>query len=277
MSFDTATTRTHRGQQTLHEAVNARVIHEPLIGVHRRFELPREADLLIGDQHHKYVVLNFSDVETVIDNTGTLDSLLEPRHLPVILGTVDDELLDERTFQDILNVLVVAQPAIYVPDIVWNNEQLDDEEQEMAIEAYLLHVRTLQEEVTERSLSVRILPTNKGWTVDHFAMYEDLYADYGYSEIAFYAVEYTGEGAGNAIRKLRRHTTNAIAALNLDNVYLIGRLARDDLLRFDPEVKGACGLRRAKDADSFPKLQHRLEQALFANNDQTQRYLEDYR
>lgn len=265
-----------RGQQTLHEAINSHLIKQTLTGVHARIELPDDEGKLKDDQDHEYVVLNFSEAEEVIERDGDLDKVLEPHHIRVILGTEDDEILDERSFQDVLDLLGIAQPAIYVPDIVYNYTIMDEEDQYRAIEAYLSHVRELQREIIKHDLNIRIIPTNKGWTVSHFEEYQELYEDFGYTELAFYAVGYTGGDAGNATRKLRRHTTNAIAALDLENVFVIGRLGRKDLLRFDPEVKGACGLRQVQGEKSFLEMKERHERALFANNDQTQSYINKF-
>ena len=261
------------GQQTLHEAVNARLIEEPVTGVHARFDLPRDEDKLRDAQNHQYVVLNFSAAEEIIERDGSLTDVLEPYHVKIILGTEKDEIIDERSFQDVINLLEVVQPAIYVPDIVYNYTWMDEEDQEAAIDAYIRHVRRLQQEIIDRNLIIRVLPTNKGWKVKHFQKYRDLYEEHGYTELAFYAVGYTGGDAGNATRKLRRHTSNAIAALRLNNVFMIGRLAWDDLLRFPPEVKGACGLRGLNADVPFSEFQERHEQALYVNNGQSQRYL----
>lgn len=269
-------TRPSRGQQTLHESINARRIQRAVTGVHARFELPDDEVKLAGDQDHQYVVLNFSQVEEVIERDGSLEKILEPHHIRIILGTEHDEIIDNRSFQDILILLEVVQPAIYVPDIVYSDKNMNEEVQESAIEAYIYHVRRLQQAIIERDLTIRLISTNKGWTVEHFEMYQDLYEDYDYTELAFYCIGYTGGDAGNAKRKLRRHNTNAIAALGLDNVFLIGRLALEELLRFAPEVKGACGLRKIQNVNSFPVFQKTHERALFANNDQTQSYLDKY-
>lgn len=276
MSSPPTSASARRGQQTLHEAVNAHLIQEPVTGVHARFDLPRDEEKLRTAQNYQYVVLNFSGVQEIIERDGTLDKVLKPHHIRVILGTEADEIIDERSFQDVLDVLEVAQPAIYVPDIVYSYTWMDDEDQDAAIEAYTCHVRKLQQVIIDRDLTIRLIPTNKGWKVEHFEQYQDLYEDYGYNELAFYAVGYTGGNAGNATRKIRRHTSNAIAALGLDNVFVIGRLAWDDLLRFDPEVNGACGLRGIDDEVPFPEFQQKHERALFANNDQTQSYLDKY-
>lgn len=276
MSSPPKSATARRGQQTLHEAVNSHLIQNPITGVHARFDLPREEKKLRKAQNHQYVVLNFSEVEKIIERDGGLGEVLKSHHVPVILGTEDDKIIDERSFQNVLDVLGVAQPAIYVPDIVYSYTWMDDEDQESAIEAYICHVRTLQQVIIDRNLTIRLIPTNKGWMVEHFEEYQDLYEDFGYKELAFYAVGYTGGDAGNATRKIRRHTSNAIAALGLRNVFVIGRLAWDDLLRFDPEVNGACGLRGIDDDVPFPEFQEKHERALYANNDQTQSYLDKY-
>lgn len=276
MSSPPTSVTTLRGQQTLHEAVNSRQIREPVRGVHGRFELPREEAELRNDGVHDYVMINFSEVEEIIDRDGGLGKVLEPHHVRVTLGTEHDDIIANRSLQDVLDVLEASQPAIYVPDIVYSYRWMDDEAQERAIDAYINHVRNLQHEILDRNLAIRLIPTNKGWKVANFEKYQDLYDEFGYSELAFYAVGYTGGDAGNSTRKLRRHSSNAIAALDLDNVFMIGRLAWDDLLRFDPEVKGACGLRQRKGAKSFPRFQEKHERALFHNTKQTQHYLDQY-
>lgn len=276
MSSPPESATTHRAQQTLHEALNSRLIQKPVTGVHRRFELPREESELSGDRDHEYVALNFSEVEEIIGRDESLDEVLEPHHIRIIVANEDDKILDERSFQDVLDLLEVVQPAIYVPDIVYNYDKMEEDVQELAIEAYIYHVRSLQRVIDERELAIRLIPTNKGWTVEHFEQYQELYEDFGYTELAFYCVQYTGGDAGNAKCKIRRHSSNAIATLGVDNVFIIGRLAIDELLRFDPEVKGACGLRQAKGKISFPEWQEKHERALFANNDQTQSYIEEY-
>lgn len=279
MSTPSSSVTDGRVQQTLWEASHSRLIQETITGVHSRFYLTRERERerLRNSQGHRYVVLNFSGAEKEIERVGSLDNLLEPHHIRVILGTEDDEIVDKRSFQDVLDVLEAVQPAIYVPDIVYSYTRMDSGEQEDAIEAYVYHVRNLQREIIARDLDIRLIPTNKGWEFEHFLEYEDLYKDYGYTELAFYAVGYTGGDAGNAIKELRRHTWNAIAALDLNNVFMIGRLGWDDLLKFAPEVNGACGLRQVKEADSFPEFQDEHEKALFLNRDQTQSFIDWYK
>lgn len=163
-----------KGQQTLHEAFSSHRIYEPIRGVHPRVELPDEEfkEWLDGNREVEYVVINFSDVKEVIERDGDLDQVLEPWHIPVILGTEHDEDVNKRTFQDVVDVLEVVQPAIYVPDVVYSYNWMDKEIQENAIEAYTGHVRDLQQEVIEQDFDVRLIPTNKGWN-HHRACSED--------------------------------------------------------------------------------------------------------
>ena len=267
-----------RGQQTLAEAVNLQRIREPIRGVHKRFELPDDEaeQQLRGDTRHSHVVLNFSEVEAVIERDGSLDEVLEERHIPVVVATEDDAILDTRTFQDVVDVLFVLPPAIFVPDVVYNYNRMEPDEQVNAIKAYLFHVRELERVVATNHLPVRILPTNKGWTVPHFELYRELYEEFGYTEMALYGVQYSGGPAGNATRQLRRHATYAIQTLNLENVFVIGRLAPDELLRFDPRVNGACGLRQLQTDEPFDDAQRRRQRALFANSEQTQSNLTNF-
>jgi hypothetical protein len=221
-------------------------------GVHPRVELPDEEyeEWLDGNREVEYVVINFSDAEEVIERDGDLDQVLEPWHIPVILGTEHDEVVNERTLQAVLDLLEVAQPAIYVPDVVYSYNWMEDEIQENALDAYTGHVRVLQELVIENDLDIRLIPTNKGWKYEHFVEYQELYDDFDYGEFAFYAVQYTGGDAGNASKVLRSHVRNSIAALDLEDVFVVGRLAEDDLLDLPPRVRGATGLRQWKDACS---------------------------
>lgn len=82
----------------------------------------------------------------------------------------------------------------------------------------------------------------------------ELYREFNYNELAFYAVQYTGGDAGNAIRVLRRHVTYANVTLPLKNTFMAGRSSYEDLLRFDPLVQGAAGLRQwKKSSKPFPE------------------------
>ncbi|WP_254837856.1 hypothetical protein [Natronomonas marina] len=276
-----------RGQQTLHEAVNSHRIYEPIRGIHPRVELPDEEfeEWLDGNREVEYVVINFSDAEEVLERDGNLGQILEPWHIPVILGTEYDEDVNARTLQDVLDVLVVVQPAIYVPDVVYSYNWIEDEIQESAIEAYTRHIRTLQELVIEEELDVRLIPTNKGWTYEHFLKYRELFEEFDYEEFAFYAVQYTGGDAGNAINVLRSHVRNSIAAIDMEDVFLIGRLAEDDLLDFAPRVRGATGLRQWTDACStddglsqrlWPEFQEKREAKLSVNDGQEQRPVNEF-
>jgi len=276
-----------RGQRTLHEAVNSHKIYEPIRGIHPRVELPdpEHEQWLDGNQDVEYVVINFSDAGEIIERDSDLSQVLEPWHIPVILGTEHDEIVNERTLQDILDVLEVAQPAIYVPDVVYSYNWMEDEIQKNALDAYTGHVRSLQELVIKEDLDVQLIPTNKGWKFEHFAEYQELYDDLEYEEFAFYAVQYTGGDAGNAIDVLRSHVRNAIAALDMENVFLIGRLAEGDLLDFAPRVRGATGLRQWTDAcstedglsqDPWPEFQENREAKLSVNNGQEQRPVNEF-
>jgi len=274
-------------QQTLHEAVNARRIYQHIRGIHPRVELPHEAyeEWLNGNRDVEYVVINFSDAAEVIERDGNLCQVLEPWHIPILLGTEHDELVNQRTFQDVVDLLEVVQPAIYVPDVVYSYNWMDDEMQDSAIEAYTLHVRALQQEIIKQDFDIRLLPTNKGWKYDHFAEYRELCDEFGYTEFAFYAVQYTGGNAGNAINVLQSHVRNVISALDPDDVFLIGRLAADDLFDFAPRVRGATGLRQWKSAcrteDGFSQnlwseFQDTRRAKLAFTDDQQQRPLTDF-
>lgn len=275
------------GQQTLHEAVNSRRIYEPIRGVHPRVELPDEefVEWLDGNQEVEYVIINFSDAEEVLERDGDLSQVLEPWHIPVILGTEYDESVNARTLQDVLDLLEVAQPAIYVPDVVYSYNWMEDEIQENAIEAYTSHVRTLQRLVIEENLDIRLIPTNKGWTYEHFLKYQELFDEFEYEEFAFYAVQYTGGDAGNAINVLRSHVRNSITAIDMEDVFLIGRLAEGDLRDFAPRVRGATGLRQWTAACStnggfsqrlWPEFQEKREAKLSFNDGQEQRPINEF-
>ncbi|MCH7659530.1 MAG: hypothetical protein IH933_02760 [Euryarchaeota archaeon] len=256
-------------------------------GIHPRVELPDEEyeEWLDGNRDVEYVVINFSDAQEVVERDGNLGQVLEPWHVPIILGTEHDDEVNKRTLQEILDLLEMAQPAIYVPDVVYSYNWMDDEIQENAINAYIDHVRYLQEQVIEYDLDVRLIPTNKGWTYEHFVEYQELYDEFDYEEFAFYAVQYTGGDAGNAINVLRRHVRNSIAALDMGSVFLIGGLAEDDLLDFAPRVRGATGLRQWKDAystenglskDLWPKFKESREAKLSVNDGQEQRPMNEF-
>lgn len=287
MSSHADTRELGRGQQTLHEAVNSHRIYEPVRGVHPRVELPDEEfeEWLDGNREVEYVIINFSDAGEVKDRDGDLGQVLEPWHIPVILGTEHDEDVNRRTFQDVVDLLEVAQPAIYVPDVVYSYNWMDEEIQENAIEAYVGHVRDLQREIIEQDFEVRLIPTNKGWKYEHFAEYQELFDEFDYEEFAFYAVQYTGGDAGNAIKVLRSHVRNSIAALDMEDVFLIGRLAEDDLLDFAPRVRGASGLRQWTDDCStedglsqslWPEFQEGREAKLAVNGGQEQRPMNEF-
>ncbi|TKX65060.1 hypothetical protein EXE40_17210 [Halorubrum sp. GN11GM_10-3_MGM] len=179
----------------------------------------------------------------------------------------------------------MAQPAIYVPDVVYSYNWMDEEIQEYAIEAYTGHVRDLQKGIIEQEFNVRLIPTNKGWKYEHFAEYQGLFDEFDYEELAFYAVQYTGGDAGNAINVLRSHVRNSIAALDMEDVFLIGRLGEDDLLDFAPRVCGATGLRQWTDDCStedglsqslWPEFQEGREAKLSVNDGQEQRPINEF-
>ncbi|GCF14383.1 hypothetical protein Harman_23180 [Haloarcula mannanilytica] len=231
------------------------------------------------------MIINFSDAEEVKERDGDLSQVLEPWHIPVILGTEHDEYVNRRTFQDVVDLLEVAQPAIYVPDVVYSYNWMDEEIQEYAIEAYTGHVRDLQKEIIKQDFDVRLIPTNKGWKYEHFTEYQELFDEFDYEEFAFYAVQYTGWDAGNAINVLRSHVRNSIAALDMEDVFLIGRLAEDDLLDFAPRVRGATGLRQWTDDCStedglsqglWPEFQEGREAKLSVNDGQEQRPMNEF-
>lgn len=287
MSSPAKSTELGRGQQTIHEVVNSHRIYEPVRGVHPRVELPDEEyeEWLDGNQDVEYVVINFSDADEVKERDGELSQVLEPWHIPVILGTEHDDEVNERTLQDVLDLLEVAQPAIYVPDVVYNYNWMEEEIQENAIEAYTGHVTQLQELIIKKDLEIRLIPTNKGWKYEHFQEYQELFNRFDYEEFAFYAVQYTGGVAGNATRILRGHVRNVRAALEVENVFMVGRLAEDDLLRFPPCVRGATGLLQWKrkcstghglSQDPWPDFQENREAKLEVNDGQEQRPVNEF-
>lgn len=273
-----------RVQQTLHEAAKTQQIYRPVTGVHPRVELPDDHHeaWLDGNDDVEYVVINFSDAQAIVDRDGDLQTVLEPEHIPIILGTEADQAVNNRTIQAVIDLLRIVQPAIYVPDVVYNYRWMSEERQACAIEAYLNHLRNIQELIIEQDLEIRLLPTNKGWKREHFEDYQELFTDYEYDEFAFYAVQYTGGDAGNASRELRDHIRNLVTAVDPTNVFVIGRLAETDLVDFDPRVRGATGLRQWTAAcsrggqlsqDLWAPFQHHREQKLAVNDDQHQQRL----
>ena len=184
MSSEAEAQAPSRDQQTLHEAVNSHRIYEPIRGIHPRVELPDEEfeAWLDGNREVEYVVINFSDAEAITERDGDLSQVLEPWHIPVILGTEHDDVVSARTLQNVLDVLKVAQPAIYVPDVVFSYNWMSEAAQKNAIDAYTSHVRDLQELVIEKGLDIRLIPTNKGWKYEHFVEYQDLFDEYDYEE-----------------------------------------------------------------------------------------------
>lgn len=287
MSSYAKSTELSTAQQTLHESVKSRRIYQHIRGVHPRVELPHEAyeEWLDGNRDVKYVVINFSDADEVIERDENLRQVLEPWHIPIVLGTERDEVVNDRTFQDIIDLLEVVQPAIYVPDVVYSYDWMDGKVQDNAVKAYTSHVRVLQQEIIEQDFDIRLLPTNKGWKYDHFTEYRDLCEEFGYTEFAFYAVQYTGGNAGNAINVLRSHVRNVISALDPDDVFLIGRLAEDDLFGFAPRVRGATGLRQWKRAchtengfsqNLWSEFQETRRDKLSFTDDQQQRPLTEF-
>lgn len=138
------------GQQTIYESLNALQIHQPVRGVKVRVDLSKHEEWLKNNQAITNPVINFSEAYKIKERDGDLTQVLEPWHLPILLGTEHDNIVDERSLQEILDLLEVAQPLIYVPDVGRNYQHMDEEKQMNEVEAYIHHVRTFNEKYSTR-------------------------------------------------------------------------------------------------------------------------------
>lgn len=278
-----------RGQQTLFEATASQLIHSFPRGIILRAEYPNKAleDFLRGNTLLTYVMINFSDVEELLEDSPSLDAVLEPWHVPIITATDPDEVVRSRTRDNIRRILKQVQPAIYIPDAGTVYMDEDDSEQLGGIQAYKTRLRWLMQELERQDWEIRVMPLAKGNKQWHFERYVDLFERHGFTEFAFYTRQYCGGDAGNRINDLLDHINNFITVIDPDNVLAIARHGPTHLEKLPPRVTGAAGFKQFVDYcrdetgqfsdELFSDWRLEWKEHLFVNHDMSQPKFKEYK
>lgn len=277
-----------RAQQTLQEAVASKRIQEFPRGIILRVELPHEnfERFLRGNLLITYVMINFCDVAEVLDTYGSLDAVLEPWQIPIVTATEPDEILQDRTRDEIRRVLSQIQPAIYIPDTGTVYQEDSCAERLGGIREYKIRLKWLIREIENRDWEIELLPLAKGMKQWHFQEYVDLFNRHEFSNFAFYTRQYCGGNVGNRINDLIEHIHNFNTVVNPDNVLAIARHGESHLKKFPQCVTGASGLTQFIEncsnnkgnysMDLFAEWRPQREDALFANHGHNQPKLKEY-
>ncbi|MFC6835229.1 hypothetical protein [Halomarina ordinaria] len=277
---------TDRGQQTLDEAIKSRLIHEPVVGAVPRVELPDVECEAFIETHHcsRSVLISLDDARRAI-NRNEWSEVLTDYHIPITTATEKDGITTGRSMDEVLRILEVIQPAIHVPDVSFAYGYMDDLTIAEVADAYVEYVVELSREINDRDYDIRLMPTQKGWTTDHFEPYRRLREDYGITDYAFYCGQSIGGHAGNALHKDRREARTFITTVDPENVMLIGRMSPDELRQFEPRVTSAAGLNywrtRCQTSSGYSYRQYReldaeIDQALKWNHEAKQSNLRIY-
>lgn len=288
MSSHQRTQGPSRAQQTLQEAVASKRIQEFPRGIILRAELPHDnfERFLRGNVLITYVMINFCDVAEVLDDYGSLDAVLEPWQIPIVSATEPDEILQNRTRDEIRRVLKQIQPAIYVPDTGTVYKEDSKAEQLGGIREYKIRLKWLVQEIEKRGWEIELLPLAKGMKQWHFREYLDLFNQHRFSNFAFYTRQYCGGSVGNRINDLVDHIHNFDTVVNPDNILAIARHGESHLEKLPQCVTGASGLtqfikhcsdnRGNYSMDLFTEWRPQREDALFANHGHNQPKLNEY-
>jgi hypothetical protein len=273
MSSCSTPPRTRRNHQTLQDVAASRLIRQFPAGIILRYEADNDRleEFLLGNTLITFVMFNFCDAMDLVEEHGSLHAYLSDWQVPIVTATEKDEILQNRTRDDIRHLLKRIQPAIYVPDAgkVYGNDQ--KYKQHGGLEEYRIRVDWVIHEIERQGWEITILPLAKAMEPWQFKEMLPWYRKHGFLNFAFYARQYYTHG--NRFDALREHTNNLVDIVDPENVFMIALHGKTHLWMLPSRVNGASGLKQflensGYDNEQFRKWRSDLEaNSLNARND----------
>ncbi|MFD1635293.1 hypothetical protein ACOZ4L_15820 (plasmid) [Haloplanus ruber] len=233
-----------RGQQTLHEIAVSRLISQFPAGIILRYEADNDQleDFILGNKLITYVMFNFSDAVELVEEHESLHSYLSNWQVPIVTATEADDILKNRTRDNIRHLLERIQPAIYIPDAgkVYGNDLKS--KQRGGLREYRIRVDWVLDEIERQGWEIEILPLAKAMEPWQFKEMLPWYRKHGFQNFAFYARQYYTHG--NRFNDLRDHTNNLVDFANPDNIFMIALHGETHLRKLPSRVNGAAGLKQ---------------------------------
>lgn len=247
MSSYSTPPRTRRVQQKLRDIAASRLIRQFPDGIILRYESKNNQleEFIRGNRSITYVMFNFSDAIELIEEHGSLHAYLSDWQVPMVTATEDDEILRNRTRDEIRYLLKRIQPAIYTPDAgkVYGNEP--KYQQQGGLQEYRIRVDWVVDEIERRGWEIELLPIAKAMEQWQFKEMLPWYREHGFQNFAFYARQYYNHG--NRFNDLRDHMNNLVDIVDPNNVFAIALHGKTHLRKLPSRVNGASGLKQFVD------------------------------
>lgn len=244
-----------KGQQTLHDIAASRLIRQFPAGIILRYEADNDSleDFILGNTLITYVMFNFCDAMKIVEEYGSLHAYISDWQVPIVVATERDEILKNRTRDDIRYLLERIQPAIYVPDAgkVYGNDL--EYKQRGGLQEYRIRVDWVIDEIERRGWEIEILPLAKAMEPWQFKEMLPWYRKHGFQNFAFYARQYYTHG--NRFKALREHTNNLVDIVDPQNVFMIALHGKSHLRKLPSRVNGASGLKQFIDNCNYDNEQ----------------------
>lgn len=196
MSLHSTPANTSRVQQTLHDVAASRLIRQFPDRAILRYESDNNQleDFIPGNRLITYVMFDFSDAMDLIEEYGSLHAYLSDWQVPMVTATEDDEILRNRTRDEIRYLLERIQPAIYTPDAgkVYGNEP--KYKQQGGLREYRIRVDWVVDEIERREWEIELLPIAKAMEQWQFKEMLPWYRKHGFQNFAFYVRQYYNQG-----------------------------------------------------------------------------------
>jgi hypothetical protein len=244
MSLHSTSTTSRRGQQTLHDVAASRLIRQFPAGIILRYEADNDRleKFILGNTLITYVMFNFRDAMDLVEEHGSLNAYLSDWQVPIVTATEDDDILKNRTRDNIRYLLERIQPAIYIPDAgkVYGNDP--KWKQRGGLQEYRIRVDWVLDEIERQEWEIQVLPLAKAMEPWQLKEMLPWYREHGFQDFAFYTRQYCNHG--NRINVLRDHMNNLVDIVDPNNIFAIARHGRTHLKKLPSRVNGASGIRQ---------------------------------
>lgn len=235
---------TCRGQQTLHDVAASHLIRQFPAGIILRYESDNDRleEFILGNTLITYVMFNFCDAMKLIEEYGSMHTYLSDWQIPIVTATEKDEVLKNRTRDDIRHLLKRIQPAIYVPDAgkVYGNDL--KYKQRGGLQEYRIRVDWVINEIEGQGWEIEVLPLAKAMEPWQFKEMLPWYQEHRFQNFAFYTRQYYTHG--NRFNALRKHMNNLVDIVDPNNIFAIALHGRSHLQKLPSRVNGASGLKQ---------------------------------
>lgn len=244
MSLNSTPSARSREQQTLYDISLSELIRDFPSGIILRYESDNNQleEFLLGNTLITYVMFNFCDAMEIIDKHGSLHAYLSDWQVPIVIATEDDDILKNRTRDEIRYLLKRIQPGIYTPDAgkVYGNEE--KYKQRGGLREYRIRVDWVAEEIERQGWEIELLPLAKAMEPWHFKEMLPWFRKHDFQNIAFYARQYFNHGCNS--NALRAHTNNLVDFVDPENVFMIALHGETLLQKLPSRVNGASGIKQ---------------------------------